>query len=417
MLTLIFAALLLPGCLDANRAGSSGDVSGGDTTGADTVTGDTGGGDTTPSCVGVTCDDGDPCTVDFCDPSTGLCRHDGTAPAADAARPAPECLDNSDCDDGDACTTDLCVPWDACYPTGGGACEHQAIAGCSSSCALTPCSDGKRCTEDVCRADGTCEFRPLYGCVEMCSGAGANVVADAPFLTEDAALKFGGVIREDANQACNDGPYCDCVAGAVVEDATGRLPIAPSGAGGTWGCGSTGCATPEWMCTPVEHERAYWLTGKVSQRVFFADVPAGEAPGAAPAPPPEVELSVGDYCLQTTPAGLAGLYRGVFESLGDAAPRYAELTIARTNPLTLTLVVACPGCSAIPSEPWLIGNLRVTDGRLDFTARAPASGGEALDVVLFPGRQNLDGSYRPAGAMEVTGLVKLTLANDQVIPF
>ena len=80
-------------------------------------------------------------------------------------------------------------------------------------------------------------------------------------------------------------------------------------------------------------------------------------------------------------------------------------------------VVACPGCSAIPSEPWLIGNLRVTDGRLDFTARAPASGGEALDVVLFPGRQNLDGSYRPAGAMEVTGLVKLTLANDQVIPF
>lgn len=407
-------ALASPACLDASRPGSTADSVGGDTATGDVALGDTG-----PSCVGVVCDDGDPCTFDFCDPATGLCRHDGTPAGADvAARPNPECSDDGGCDDGDPCTADACVLWDVCQPTLGGSCQHEPIAGCEKSCALAPCSDGLRCTEDVCRSDGTCEFRPLYGCVEMCSGAGAVATADVPFDGTIGAVKVGGAIVEHGPPACDDGPLCGCVAGVAVADATGRLGLAGDGVEGPWGCRSTGCGVAVWRCAPAERGREYWLVGEKVPRAFGAEAPAGDVPGV-PAPPPQVDLVVSDYCLKTTPKGLAGLYRGQVEPMGDAPPRYAELTIAATNPVTLTFAVSCPGCSTAPSEPWQIDGLRVTDGRLSFTARRPAvtgSASEAFELVLFPGRDTLTGSYRKVGAPALDGRVTLTLAADAVVP-
>jgi hypothetical protein len=51
-------------------------------------------------CGDGACDDGDPCTVDRCDPATGGCRR---TPVANCCHTAAEC------DDGDACTDDSCV--------------------------------------------------------------------------------------------------------------------------------------------------------------------------------------------------------------------------------------------------------------------------------------------------------------------
>ncbi|GEM_PF-2320572 len=76
--------------------------------------------------IAVNCDDGDPCTKDYCDPHTGQCVHEPV-----------------DCDDGDFCTIDRCDP-----ATGG--CVHIANPECQACCL----------------PDGTCDNLPVSVCKE-----------------------------------------------------------------------------------------------------------------------------------------------------------------------------------------------------------------------------------------------------------
>jgi len=103
------------------------------------------------SCTGgtlVNCDDGNPCTTDTCDPTSGCVHTNSAAP----------------CDDGNACTrTDACVdgacvgsnpvvcaPSDACHAAG--SCD-SATGGCSS----VPRPDGAGCDDgDPCTIGETC---------------------------------------------------------------------------------------------------------------------------------------------------------------------------------------------------------------------------------------------------------------------
>jgi hypothetical protein len=84
------------------------------------------------------CADGDPCTQDLCDPSTGICQN----PAAPDGTPCT--------DDANPCTQDVCM---------GGYCAHPVAPGCC----ITPadCEDGDPCTTEDC-VGGTCtsEVRP-----------------------------------------------------------------------------------------------------------------------------------------------------------------------------------------------------------------------------------------------------------------
>ncbi len=79
-----------------------------------------------PACLsGGSCDDGDPCTEDSCDPLTG-CVHGPLSPDA--------------CEDGDQCTDDLC----------------ETGVGCVHVWNTVPCDDGEGCTAgDKCLA-GIC---------------------------------------------------------------------------------------------------------------------------------------------------------------------------------------------------------------------------------------------------------------------
>jgi len=107
-------------------------------------------------CVGldpVGCDDDNPCTVDTCDDETGcqsapaddgtLCD-DGDLCSAHSECQAGQCVGTTyvSCDDGNACTTDFCDP-----ATG---CEAEPVAD------GMPCDDDDLCTtEDFCEA-GAC---------------------------------------------------------------------------------------------------------------------------------------------------------------------------------------------------------------------------------------------------------------------
>ncbi|NMB75069.1 MAG: lamin tail domain-containing protein [Myxococcales bacterium] len=126
----------------------------------------------------VSCDDGNFCTEDVCNPVSGECQHlnntlscnDGDACTVsdvcsnglcvgqpltcddhnlctdDSCDPASGCLylpdDTNACSDGDNCTTDICS---------GGACVSTAIQ----------CNDNDVCTDDSCNpATGTCQYLP-----------------------------------------------------------------------------------------------------------------------------------------------------------------------------------------------------------------------------------------------------------------
>lgn len=78
-------------------------------------------------CDPALCDDGNPCTKDYCDPQTGECRHDPVI-----------------CDDGNLCTEDRCDPQ-------------------TGQCVYVPknCDDNNPCTIDKCDpATGECVHTP-----------------------------------------------------------------------------------------------------------------------------------------------------------------------------------------------------------------------------------------------------------------
>lgn len=107
----------------------------------------------------VSCDDGNPCTVDSCQPAAG-CLHVPAAVPCDDGNPCTTgdvCLDGQcvagpgvkSCDDANPCTQDWCDP---------------ASAQCAHSPAQAACDDGNLCTVgDHCEA-GTCQPGDLDAC-------------------------------------------------------------------------------------------------------------------------------------------------------------------------------------------------------------------------------------------------------------
>lgn len=135
-----------------------------------------------------TCDDGDPCTEDYCTNPHQGCE----------ARPRPSTY----CDDAKDCTVDTCVP--------GEGCRHEPL----------PCDDGQSCTFDVCDVDsGQCLNRDcpegttsLLGACWVSSLAVAN---DQPaYESCDAACARLGLVYDDATRAIagSDGTDANCEA-------------------------------------------------------------------------------------------------------------------------------------------------------------------------------------------------------------
>ncbi|HVU51172.1 MAG TPA: hypothetical protein VHL80_10825 [Polyangia bacterium] len=163
------------------------------------------------SSAAISCDDGNPCTLDSCNGATG-CVHVNVA-------------NGTGCDDGNACTqTDTCVagvctggnpvacaPLDQCHAAG--TC-NPATGTCTNPTKSdgAPCSDGNACTQtDTCVA-GVCTGGVPLTCaaLDQCHVAG---VCDPGTGACSNPAKTDGAL-------CNDGDACTqtdtCVAGACV---------------------------------------------------------------------------------------------------------------------------------------------------------------------------------------------------------
>jgi hypothetical protein len=178
------------------------------------------------------CDDGDPCTADVCDPSTGECVSE--------TRP---CTTSADCDEGNLCTIDTCDFAGVCGEPSSGFCRHRLevcilhspceisfcdpLQGCVSepkcqdtdpctvdscdpfdeTCWFDPlCEDFNLCTEDICDASGqtpVCQNAPIPECILECPCWTAADIANTFGLTsscEDVGV-FVGIQDADGNTA------------------------------------------------------------------------------------------------------------------------------------------------------------------------------------------------------------------------
>ena len=150
-------------------------------------------------------DDGDPCTVDTCDPATGLCG----VPAENG----------TPCEDGDLCTTG-----DTCHE---GSCQQGSAKQCDD--------DSNPCTEDVCNsATGQCGA-PL-GDGTTCDDANVCTVFDEC----TGGICSGELDPCDDENPCTDTD-CDALIGCLFSVFQDGTPCGDAG----WFCLDGECA---WVC-------------------------------------------------------------------------------------------------------------------------------------------------------------------------
>jgi len=195
----------------------------------DTCSGGTCGG--TP----VDCGDGNPCTDDGCNPSTGCYHNNNTSPCddGDACTTNDTCSGGTcggtpvDCDDGNPCTVDICDEFSGC--------QNLLVA------EGTPCEDGDACTtEDTC-SGGVCVGGPPVDC------------DDGNPCTDDGCNPSTGCYHNNNTSPCDDGDVCTdsdtCSGGVCVGGSCADGTLCDDGDPNTvedtcWDCACVG--------TPVE---------------------------------------------------------------------------------------------------------------------------------------------------------------------
>ena len=147
------------------------------------------GGTCQPGLDSLTCDDGNACTNDTCDPKLG-CRHlPNSEPCDDQSicTTNDHCIDGAcggdpiGCDDGNPCTDDKCFPQIGCFPVD----NHAA------------CEDGDFCTTGDTCVGGTCV-----------SGTGAPPCDDGNPCTDDLCDSQFGCYQLNNYMPCSDDDVC-----------------------------------------------------------------------------------------------------------------------------------------------------------------------------------------------------------------
>ena len=245
-------------------------------------------------CVGgkKDCNDGDLCSVDTCETTSGACVH-GAGPDKVPCSDGKLCTSNDscqkgkctgaakDCGDGKACTLDLCDGATAkCshkdVPDGGGcddgnACTVQEL--CKSGvCAgiARVCDDNNGCTTDSCEtAKGGCQFTPISGaktcddgsactskdaCKDgVCTGTASDCDDKNPCTADVCQAATGKCLHPAASDGgvCDDGNKCTtetacvgggCIAGKVKTCGDATMCAANSCDPLTGDCKATGAA-------------------------------------------------------------------------------------------------------------------------------------------------------------------------------
>jgi len=187
---------------------------------------------------GALCDDGNPCTTDFCKGSEGCGAIENAEPCddGDACTTGDACAKGACggsplvCDDNNACTDDACDSKIGCAstPKSGGACDDGSActsgdACANGACAGTPvmCDDANVCTDDACDPAKGCAYTPNAASCDdgsactkgdVCTGgtcAGEPITCDdGNACTGDSCDKASGCAFAPNAASCDDGNAC-----------------------------------------------------------------------------------------------------------------------------------------------------------------------------------------------------------------
>ncbi len=266
-----------------------------------------------PCCINDIniCDDDDPCTIDDCNVDTGACIYlpnDGSCTDKNACTENDVCKGGEcggepvDCDDGSPCTVDFCH-----FMTG---CQHEPVnASCDdgSVCTLSDqcvegkcqgtklnCNDYNLCTDDSCDSD--------EGCVHQFNEAPCN---DLDLCTAGDHCAAGECIGE--TKTCDDGTPCtsDSCDAAVGCQNLFNSAACEDGDPCTEGdlCQGGSCAPGEVICASCDYEFSD-AVDRVNEMMISKDAKPGNA----------LDLN-GDGQADNSMAGIGGLAN---ESLQDA---------------------------------------------------------------------------------------------------
>lgn len=177
----------------------------------------------------LSCEDGNPCTDDFCSPASGCTSFFNTSPCDDSnpCTLASQCLNGGcigsvidECSDGNLCTTDVCDP----------------LSGCVNIDNSDPCEDGDACTgPDFCSGG-------------ECVGGSGGSCDDSNPCTTDSCPGVGGCVHTfnslpcDDSNACTTGDFCsggNCVSGPPQDCDDGDPCTQDSCSPATGGCINT----------------------------------------------------------------------------------------------------------------------------------------------------------------------------------
>ncbi|MCO4761133.1 MAG: hypothetical protein KC502_06485 [Myxococcales bacterium] len=175
------------------------------------------------------CNDGNPCSIDSCDKSTGQCSHapvsglgcgDGSKCTVGDVCVGGLCKGAAylGCDDDKPCTLDYCLSQTGCHHllTVTGLCsdddpcngiEHCSVGGCLPGVA-PDCDDGKPCTLDLCEKAKGCvsAFKQPGTSCDDGSGCTTTDQCDGLGTCVGTPTKGAGCCTSDA--ACDDGYAC-----------------------------------------------------------------------------------------------------------------------------------------------------------------------------------------------------------------
>lgn len=218
--------------------------------------------------VGASCDDDVACTVDFCDPVSGLCTHqpDDTACANEVfcdgieqcdpavGDPASGCAAGQPviCADGIACTKDTCdEATKGCFHAADDpSCSDDVFCNGAELCAIgfgcvpgspPSCADARSCTADACdEATKSCVHTPNDAACsdgldcngqETCSDAGpvpSGCLAGAPIPCGTDGIVCTLDACDETTKQCEHTPVNGaCLAGQFCVPAAGGCTLAP----------------------------------------------------------------------------------------------------------------------------------------------------------------------------------------------
>ena len=183
------------------------------------------------------CDDGNKCTIDECDPNTGVCTHtpidcdDKDLCTANGCNPKTGCTHTPKCDDGSKCTIDECDP-------NTGVCTHTPIDcddkdlcttnGCNpkTGCTHTPkCDDLNKCTIDACDPNnGVCTHTPAADdCVDYCLAVACDAATSTSTTWNKLGKDFDVKARDQSGYSVSLSSDGNIVAiGAIWNDGSGE---------------------------------------------------------------------------------------------------------------------------------------------------------------------------------------------------